>query len=309
MDVSEFHPCSYICKVCQTKRTVNIDGGLHLQREELMRTGLASYIDVHRDVNHSEKEEHGMKLYIDINFKVRANDQISLKLQPIRSNLPIPTLKRQQHHVTAHFSTWNTLLLTSKTHNLDFSAVDSQQSNEGGTQLDILSPHQSISLSLNISKHVTEEFILNLMGWFKNLIKWIELTAELNTAFLLPLLHYIDSNNIRPSTVTDELVLSVLLDKTAKIQLLEPPKNKSNILKNSAITFPDFNEEEAFISSTGIDMPGLQKISDILIDGEEHHIINLLKICTTSVEVNTLVQIIIDLLRINKIIYHVSYLQ
>jgi hypothetical protein len=320
--ISSIKSSTYICPDCGSKRTINIDEQIHFNRRDLKNKGLAAYIDIHKNYNDLESQEHGVRVYVDHNFNVRSNDLIkvnALKTDKISFELPTPKLLIKNYTYELEFNSWNSIVIESKIHNLQVNFINSLEhiKDKKTKVLTIESPFGTTKITVNfLPTEIGEESIVYLIMWLKELAKWIELTSKMQSAFLLSLFKIIDINNIRPPTITDELIISILLDSYASIRLIEAPNEQ--ILLYKTVEVFDY-DENVFKTTVGIDFNTLRIITELLRDGESktieelyNHLIDSSDNLTddnVAVKAETLAQIIIDLIRLDSIDYKVSYIQ
>lgn len=320
--LQKYRRISYVCSICHASRSVIVDESMHLNREELKKNGLASYIDIHHDFKKDEAEEHGVKLYVDFNFGVRSNDPINLRTpKPIKPSkvpvvgIPAPAINLHIEKLLEHSITWNSLELSSYSHNVGFFLVNvmPSTSNIDNLVVEIKSPLESVIANVTFQASILQdEQIAYSTKWMTILVKWIELTASLNIPLIPSILRYIDYNHIRMPTLTDELIISILMDNTAMISLKKSDMDlkavfsgKYNISKN---------EEEGFFSLAGMNYRSLAivatKLESELFIRIEDIVSELLKNGGELVQkyIDSFTFLFFDLFRDDALEYKVSYL-
>ncbi|MHA2091920.1 MAG: hypothetical protein ACW98K_13795 [Candidatus Kariarchaeaceae archaeon] len=227
MLVNAYRRVSYICSKCKTKRDVIVDQMMHLSRAELKQNGLAPYIDIHENLKTSSQDEHGMRIFVDTHFHVRSNDPM-VRDEPIHEiaaklpGLPMPKMAINNKKILYNSISWNSLELTSVSHNMGFFLVnpDPSLSETDNKVISINSPLNTIGVKINYQEsRLSAADLENCNEWLSHLVKWIELTASLNIYIIPSLLFYIDIQHVRPPSVSDELIISILIDASAQILL------------------------------------------------------------------------------------------
>jgi hypothetical protein len=245
MLVNAYRRVSYICSKCKTKRDVIVDQMMHLSRAELKQNGLAPYIDIHENLKTSSQDEHGMRIFVDTHFHVRSNDPM-VRDEPIHEitaklpGLPMPKMAINNKKILYNSISWNSLELTSESHNMGFFLInpDPSLTETDNKVISINSPLNTIGVKINYQEsRLSKEYLENCNEWLSHLIKWIELTASLNIYIIPSLLFYIDIQHVRPPSVSDELIISILIDASAQIHARSPDINVNQIMDDST-NFP-----------------------------------------------------------------------
>ncbi|MFV2014083.1 MAG: hypothetical protein ACC656_01520 [Candidatus Heimdallarchaeota archaeon] len=297
-----------------------MDQQKHLSRRELNLNGLAPYIDIHENSEKPEIPEHGMQIFVDFNFHVRSHYPMTRTAIPAKSSipgLPAPTLTINQTKMHYDSNSWNSLSLSSQSHNIGYYIVNSDPTitPEDGVIANFDSAMKSVSFNVNyrISK-LSKEFIVMSHKWLHLLAKWVENTASLNLDILPRLLVYIDQNVARNPDESDELSISILIDSSAAIKLersidnIQPIKHSINLLLQQWKNFK-FND-----TVLGLNVPIYEFMLSVLNSKRFIDIVEILEIVKTADEniknqfIDTFIIIFFDLFRSDKIEYMVSYL-
>ncbi len=311
--------CNYVCNSCGARRSINLDSRVHQNRRDLKIQGLASYIDIHIDQKKTGRD-HGVRLFIDPQYNVRSNDVIRIRKTEKRSTgLPSPKLTPILKKFSTELFSCKSLQLESKHHNIKIVVNNSieELANKKTGVIELASDYETVNLKIEyLESEVSAESTLYLIQWGKILLHWVEFTGRFQYNFVAPLLRIIDQNFVRPPTVTDELVISILLDAHATIYAFDTEIDLDKVLHGSVITFPAFDEKESFKEITGLDIDVLSSVSSRLRNGEyldlsllNEEIEKSLPPEKWSSARDSLVQFIVELIRIDAIGFSVSYLQ
>ncbi|MHA2249560.1 MAG: hypothetical protein ACXAD7_04310 [Candidatus Kariarchaeaceae archaeon] len=311
---------SYLCSSCNTKRDVIVDQSMHLSREELKKNGLASYIDIHEDFNTEREGEHGTKLFVDTHFHVRSNHPM-VKVKNIQASqqtkklpgLPLPKVSINNQKILYNSISWNSLEISSQTHNIGFFLINPEPSQfaTDNRVINVNSPLDTVNAKITFQESkLSRDFLKNSLEWISNLVKWIELTASLNIVIVPSVLFYIDIHHVRAPSVSDELVLSIMIDASAQILLRHFEENLEDIIGIES-NFP--YKKDSYFPLLGLNMEAFKFVSSQLELREYQNIITIvhkLQDLSTVPEqyVSTFVHLFFDLFRNNSLDYRVSYL-
>jgi len=312
--------CNYICNSCGARRSVNLDKRVHQNRRDLKIQGLASYIDIHSNLD-VPGADHGVRLFIDPNYQVRSNDPIRIKevLRNKKGGIPSPKIRAIKKTFRTELFVCKSLKLVSKSHNMEIiveNNIEELNLKKSGI-IDLASDFETVNLKIEyIESEMSAESVLHLIKWGKILLYWIEFTGRFQYNFIPPILKIIDQNFTRPPTVTDELYISILLDAHATIYALNTEIDLNSVIRGSVITFPAFDEKDSFREITGLDIEVLTSVSERLRSGEyiDLSVLNEEIEQTNPEELrddarDSLVQLLVELIRVDAIGFSVSYLQ
>ena len=312
--------CNYICNSCGARRSVNLDKRVHQNRQDLKIQGLASYIDIHSNQD-VPGADHGVRLFIDPNYQVRSNDPIRIKeaVRNKKGGLPSPKIRAIKKTFKTELFACKSLKLVSKSHNMEIiveNTIEELNLKKSGI-IDLASNYETVNLKIEyIESEMSAESVLHLIQWGKILLYWIEFTGRFQYNFVSPILKIIDQNFTRPPTVTDELYISILLDAHATIYALNTEIDLNSVISGSVITFPAFDEKDSFKEITGLDIDVLSSVSERLKSGEyiDLSVLNEEIEQTNPEELwndarDSLVQLLVELIRVDAIGFSVSYLQ
>lgn len=210
----------YICGVCKKQRNLTIDADVHSKRRELTINGLASYIDIHTDL---DGVKHGSKLFIDPNFHVRTNSPMKVKnaapVQSVGPSIPLPGLKTKNLSTKFNWDSWDKLELNLKTESIKFQ-LDMAEIDEGSTTSQVVistsSELQSVTCDVHPSvEDISPESLEYMDGWLRTFCNVIELASSLHIDLVPEILRYIDHHVHRRITYNDEIIMGILVDKAA----------------------------------------------------------------------------------------------
>ncbi len=301
---------SYICEVCNKQRYLLIDKTVHLNRGELKNNGLATYIDIHTVP--LTQNEHGVIVAIDEHFIVRSNSSIDTNFKKVTSSIPFPGIQSEQNFKIYNYpydaNCWKNLIMISY---FDSFKIIMENTNFTGNwaNVEYKSPMETSKIEIQyITDKINNEYLKRLGDWILLLLKWSELTADVNSTILPYLFKYIDRALTKPPTILDELTLSILLDKNAKIRLRE----HIELSESKLFKYNDNEQASAIYEVTGIDLEIYRKIIDML---DNENIINIPTIIqrfedegNTNISLDTFLFTIFDLMQNDQLEYQVSYL-
>ncbi|MHA2029622.1 MAG: hypothetical protein ACW99Q_09555 [Candidatus Kariarchaeaceae archaeon] len=311
---------SYLCTQCGVKRDAVLDEDKHLKRRELNTSGLAPYVDIHENIKKPDEPEHGMQIFVDINFHVRSNHPMSKKREKPKLSIPgipAPTVSINQIKLQYNSNSWNSLNLTCTGHKVGFFIINTDPTInlDDGVIADFEAQLKSVSLQVNYrTSHLTKEFITMSHKWLHLLSKWIENTASLNLMLLPRLLIYIDNNGAKEPDTSDELSLSILIDSSAAIKLSQHVKNLAPIKHSINLLLQQWKNFKFTETVLGLNVPIYEFILSVLNSDNHIEIVELLDIVSSVDEktknqfIDTFILIFFDLFRANNLDFMVSHL-
>lgn len=301
---SDIKQVSYLCSQCGQTRKLNIDRDVHLQRRELEVNGLASYIDVHADKGGTSR--HGIKIFIDKNFHVRTNNVLKIKsVAPKTGAIPMPGFKTREISTKYDWNSWLDLELEIKTENLKFVLELDRELEQNQTTSKITAESElgSVICSIDaLTDDPSAETLLNIEGWIKSLVNSLELASAIHVDLIPEILRYIDHHGHRRITYTDEIIVSILIDKSSI--LIPDQKTMKMIAKYGPA-----------MSLIGLNPEQLSKIADKLCEYDQFSMIDIREILESELEVESeleeefIVLALFYLISLDAFDYKLSYLQ
>lgn len=288
---------------------------MHLNRFDLKTKGLALYIDVHMDLNDPEKKEHGVKIHIDEHFHVRSNDVLHFKERVLPKvgnkpipGVPMPSLKVSESIFNLETISWNYIKMDSQSHNISIRLINTVKESTKEEEIIIYSPLGSIEIRMRYNMELlSKEYLAISKKWLHLVIKWVELSADVDIDVITPLLRYIDKQHALEPGIQDELSISIMVDCAAMIRLNSEFVNMNKIFKSSS------NDSDGLYPMLGLNGQALKYIAIVL---NSHKFIsikafvhNLFKAGGDNSEefVDTFIQIFFDLMAKDAFEYRVSY--
>jgi len=304
-NTSDIKQVSYLCGECGATRNLNIDKDVHLQRRELEINGLASYIDVH--ARKDGTNPHGIKLFIDGNFHVRTNNVLKVKT-PAKSKpsaIPMPGFKTKNLTTKYDWKSWTKLELEIKTDNLKFVLeLDREMDDsEVGHSMTVSSELGSVICTLDaVIDENSAEMTDYIEGWIQSFVNSIELASSLHRDLIPEVLRYIDHHVHRRITYSDEIIISILIDK-------------SSILIPDQETMTMIAKYGPAMSLIGLDPDKLSTIAMKLTEYDQFSMIDIQKILESEIdqeaelEEEFVVLALFYLISLDAFDYKLSYLQ
>ncbi|MDH5403346.1 MAG: hypothetical protein OEZ01_09040 [Candidatus Heimdallarchaeota archaeon] len=312
-DENIYRRVSYLCKGCKITRSVIVDQSIHLEREELKENGLASYIDIHENIRIDASDEHGVKLFVDHNFQVRSNDLLQGR-QELKQNLlglPTPQMKLSKYKILTYTNSINSILLTSRQHNLEIYTISNNPSSDENNPIVINSPLGAIIIQVTFkTSNLTDLEQNSIIEWLKILTEWVESTANLNIKMMGSIINYIDKQGIVTPDVVDQLVLPIVLDSTSRLQLLNKDLIVERIMGNTAkialtrgyfTPSKDVDYETMFLISDQFQNKGFVRIKKVVDNIYDNAI-------EKETALETFLILLFELMNEDLIKYKVSYL-
>lgn len=221
---------SYLCASCGQTINFGMDEKVHLQRQELKISGLASYIDVHEDKN---GRSHGLKLFVDPNFHVRTNHKLELNEEKSSSPIPMPGFKTKNLTTNYPWKTWVKLELELKKENLKFFLELGKDAHDRehmvNSEIKTVSSLGLIESKIDAIVHENATISFQYISqWMQSLCNSLELAASIHVDLIPEVLRYIDTHSYREISHLDRVIIAILIDRAS---ILIPNKDTIKMLK------------------------------------------------------------------------------